>query len=262
MRRRRTPGGLRRQPRDSEHFLRHIDLELLAIEICHLVEQPRGAPTRRLRLGELPGDPERHIPDRESRANPGKRPRPNLGERKIGRSTPCDLRSLLLRAQLVPWRSRVGRARRCVHATTGTMMLNIFVTQSGCFMRLQELGYVIRKARLAKGLTQEDIGSMAKLSRVTINQLENGVFPDIGVRKAQAILELVGLTLQIQPAACRGRSSLERITNHIDRLPLLRERRPRRVRPRTSRRLSSRPGAGPRRSRSGSRPRPGRGRRS
>lgn len=33
-----------------------------------------------------------------------------------------------------------------------------------------------------------------------MNQLENGLFPDIGVRKAQAILQALGLDLHIRPA--------------------------------------------------------------
>lgn len=66
-------------------------------------------------------------------------------------------------------------------------------------MRLQELGYTIRKARLARSLTQAQLAHMARLSRITMNQLENGVFPDIGVRKVQAILEALGLDLRIQP---------------------------------------------------------------
>lgn len=66
-------------------------------------------------------------------------------------------------------------------------------------MRLQELGYVIRKARLAKGLTQAELAQSAGISRTTMNQLENGVFPDIGVNRAQAILATLGLELRVEP---------------------------------------------------------------
>jgi transcriptional regulator with XRE-family HTH domain len=67
-------------------------------------------------------------------------------------------------------------------------------------MRLQELGYTIRKARLARGLTQAALAYTVGLSRTTMNQLENGLFPDIGVRKAQAILQALGLELHVRPA--------------------------------------------------------------
>lgn len=66
-------------------------------------------------------------------------------------------------------------------------------------MRLQEFGYTIRKARRARGLTQVELARSAGLSRTTMNQLENGVFPDIGVNKAQAILAALGLGFRIQP---------------------------------------------------------------
>lgn len=70
-------------------------------------------------------------------------------------------------------------------------------------MRLQELGYRIRKARLACGRTQADLARAAGISRTTMNQLENGLFPDIGVRKAQAILDQLGLELHVRPVLRR-----------------------------------------------------------
>jgi transcriptional regulator with XRE-family HTH domain len=66
-------------------------------------------------------------------------------------------------------------------------------------LRLQELGYTIRKARLARGRTQADLARAAGISRTTMNQLENGLFPDIGVRRAQAILDHLGLELHVRP---------------------------------------------------------------
>ena len=67
-------------------------------------------------------------------------------------------------------------------------------------MRLQELGYEIRRARIARGLTQAQLAEASGLSRITLNQLENGFFPDLGVKKIQAILDSLGLDTSIQPA--------------------------------------------------------------
>lgn len=78
-------------------------------------------------------------------------------------------------------------------------------------MRLQELGYEIRQARLARGLTQAQLAAAANLSRTTLNQLENGVFPDLGVRKLQALLDEVGLTLSLQPAPKTARPNFIRM---------------------------------------------------
>ena len=67
-------------------------------------------------------------------------------------------------------------------------------------MRFQELGYEIRQGRLARGMTQAALAEAAGISRTTLNQLENGLSPDLGVRKVQAILDKLGLELAIQPA--------------------------------------------------------------
>jgi transcriptional regulator with XRE-family HTH domain len=65
-------------------------------------------------------------------------------------------------------------------------------------MRLEELGHAMRQARLGRGLTQAQLAAMAGLSRTTVNQLENGVASDVGVKRVQAILEKLGLTLSLQ----------------------------------------------------------------
>lgn len=67
-------------------------------------------------------------------------------------------------------------------------------------MRIQELGFEIRKKRLALGLTQAQLADAAGVSRTTLNQLERGVFPDLGVRKVVSLLDQLGLTLAVRPA--------------------------------------------------------------
>jgi transcriptional regulator with XRE-family HTH domain len=64
-------------------------------------------------------------------------------------------------------------------------------------MRLPEIGSAIRAARAGRGLTQAALAAEAGLSRTTLNQLENGVFPDIGVKKVQSVLDLLGLDLSV-----------------------------------------------------------------
>ncbi|HYS75040.1 MAG TPA: helix-turn-helix domain-containing protein [Burkholderiales bacterium] len=67
-------------------------------------------------------------------------------------------------------------------------------------MRLQEIGSAIRAARTAHGMTQAGLAESSGLSRTTLNQLENGVFPDIGVKKVQNVLDRLGLDLSVVPA--------------------------------------------------------------
>jgi transcriptional regulator with XRE-family HTH domain len=72
-------------------------------------------------------------------------------------------------------------------------------------MNLQELGFSIRQAREHKGLTQDALSRAANLSRTTLNQLENGVFPDIGVKKLLTILHQLGKDLAVVRVV-KGRS--------------------------------------------------------
>jgi transcriptional regulator with XRE-family HTH domain len=67
-------------------------------------------------------------------------------------------------------------------------------------VRLPEIGSAIRAARVARGLTQAALATDAGLSRTTLNQLENGLFPDLGVRKVQNVLGLLGLDLSVAAA--------------------------------------------------------------
>lgn len=66
-------------------------------------------------------------------------------------------------------------------------------------MRLQELGFAIRRARSDQGLTQAQLASATGLSRVTLNQLESGLIRDLGVRKVQTILSTLGLAFALKP---------------------------------------------------------------
>ena len=80
-------------------------------------------------------------------------------------------------------------------------------------MRLQEFGHAVRRARLDRGLTQAELAKAAGLSRVTLNRLEMGTFPDLGVRKLQTLLENVGLTLTVQQASKARRSDFIRLAS-------------------------------------------------
>jgi transcriptional regulator with XRE-family HTH domain len=65
-------------------------------------------------------------------------------------------------------------------------------------MKLEEIGHEIRRSRLARGLTQAQLASAARLTRTTLNQLENGLIPDLGIRKVAALLDQLGLALEVE----------------------------------------------------------------
>ncbi len=62
-------------------------------------------------------------------------------------------------------------------------------------MKLTEVGTRVRQRRVALGLSQGRLASMAGLSRATINQLENGSLQDLGYAKLATLLDLIGLRL-------------------------------------------------------------------
>ncbi len=65
-------------------------------------------------------------------------------------------------------------------------------------MRIQDIGREIRKARLARNLTQAGLARETGLSRETLNLLENGLVRDLGLRKVLNVLEHLGLEISVQ----------------------------------------------------------------
>jgi transcriptional regulator with XRE-family HTH domain len=61
------------------------------------------------------------------------------------------------------------------------------------------LGTRIRQARKEKKLTQAQLASMAGIARKTLSQIETGTVPDIGIRKVERMLEVLGLELTVRP---------------------------------------------------------------
>ena len=64
-------------------------------------------------------------------------------------------------------------------------------------MKLEEVGHEIRRARLARGLTQAQLASAGGVTRTTLNRLENGLIQDLGIRKVEALLDELGLVLAV-----------------------------------------------------------------
>ena len=59
-------------------------------------------------------------------------------------------------------------------------------------MNLQQLGATVRERRIELGLNQSQIAAMSKLSRTTVNLLENGSISDIGFVKIANLLSGFG----------------------------------------------------------------------
>lgn len=80
-------------------------------------------------------------------------------------------------------------------------------------LQLGEIGREIRRSRTARGLTQAQLARSAGLTRTTLNQLENGLVTDLGIRKVQAILDELGLILTVERAAEAKRSDFLRVAS-------------------------------------------------
>lgn len=63
-------------------------------------------------------------------------------------------------------------------------------------MDLAQVGSAVHGARLKAGLLQEQVARIAGLSRVTINQLENGTLNDLGYTKLKAVMDILGLDME------------------------------------------------------------------
>ncbi|WLI90745.1 helix-turn-helix domain-containing protein [Massilia sp. R2A-15] len=67
-------------------------------------------------------------------------------------------------------------------------------------MELREIGTKVHAKRIETGLLQEHVAKLAGLSRVTINQLENGTLNDLGFSKLINVLDILGVGMSLEPS--------------------------------------------------------------
>jgi transcriptional regulator with XRE-family HTH domain len=67
-------------------------------------------------------------------------------------------------------------------------------------MDLRTIGSEIRARRLQTGLQQDHLAKLVGLSRVTVNQLENGTIKDLSYSRLSGILAVLGLDLATREA--------------------------------------------------------------
>jgi transcriptional regulator with XRE-family HTH domain len=64
---------------------------------------------------------------------------------------------------------------------------------------MMELGNRMRLARKEKKLTQAQLAGMAGISRKTLGEIETGTVVDVGIRKVERVLDILGLELTVRP---------------------------------------------------------------
>lgn len=60
-------------------------------------------------------------------------------------------------------------------------------------MRLAEIGFRIRQARIGRGLTQAQLARAAGIARPTLSQLESGLLKELGATKILRLTKAVGI---------------------------------------------------------------------
>jgi DNA-binding XRE family transcriptional regulator len=64
---------------------------------------------------------------------------------------------------------------------------------------MNDLGKQMRCARKERKLTQAQLAALVGISRKTLGQIETGTVVDIGIRKVERVLEVLGLELTVRP---------------------------------------------------------------
>lgn len=62
---------------------------------------------------------------------------------------------------------------------------------------IDELGAALRARRSEMGLSQARVATLSGLSRQTVNQIERGSAPDLGINKAERLASALGLMLRV-----------------------------------------------------------------
>lgn len=70
-------------------------------------------------------------------------------------------------------------------------------------MRLADVGSILKDARRAANLSQEQLAAPLGMSRATISAIESGRCQEIGFAKLAAVLTAVGLEIAVRPRTTR-----------------------------------------------------------
>lgn len=65
-------------------------------------------------------------------------------------------------------------------------------------MTLEELGLKIKFLRKEKGWSQNDLETYSGITKRTISKIENGFIDEVGIKKVEMILDLLGFELSLR----------------------------------------------------------------
>ncbi|KAB7884821.1 helix-turn-helix domain-containing protein [Poseidonibacter ostreae] len=65
-------------------------------------------------------------------------------------------------------------------------------------MKLEDLGSKLKELRKEKNLTQEQLEEYSSITKKTISKMENGFNDEVGIKKVETILDLLGYEFSIR----------------------------------------------------------------
>lgn len=78
-------------------------------------------------------------------------------------------------------------------------------------MKLNELGKEIKLLRKEKNWSQDDLEKYSLITKRTISKIENGFIDEVGIKKVETILDLLGVEFSLRQ---KGRpKTLEELQN-------------------------------------------------
>ena len=66
-------------------------------------------------------------------------------------------------------------------------------------MTLKTLGNEIKKLRKEKKWSQDDLEKYSHITKRTISKIENGFIDEVGIKKVETLLNLLGLEFSLRP---------------------------------------------------------------
>jgi transcriptional regulator with XRE-family HTH domain len=63
---------------------------------------------------------------------------------------------------------------------------------------LQELGFEIKTLRKQKGWSQDNMEQYSGITKRTISKIENGFIDEVGIKKVETILDLLGVEFSLR----------------------------------------------------------------
>ncbi len=80
---------------------------------------------------------------------------------------------------------------------------------------LENLSHTIRQQRKQRGWSQKKLAELCKLDRTTIGAFERNDYQDLGIRKVERILSVLGMTLCCESVGLPTLDDLKSAKNHV-----------------------------------------------